>query len=292
MLARPPHPFPARPLTAHKGTCGHVLVVAGSRGMSGAAFLAGKAALRAGAGLVTIACPESVNAVLEVKTTCVMTHPLAETAAGTLSEGALEPLRALVADKQAVALGPGLSQHPETIALVRALLAEWGEGPPVVVDADGLNAFAGQPSGLAALGERGVLTPHPGELRRLAGCDREALEQERAATLRSFVEGVPVVTLLKGRRTRVQAPGPDGPAYENQTGNPGMATAGAGDVLTGVIAALLAQGVAPFPAACLGAYVHGHAGDIAARRLGWAALIATDVLDALAEAIRPLEELT
>lgn len=267
-----------------------MLVVAGSRGMSGAAFLTGKGALRSGVGLVTVACPAGVNAVLEVKTTCVMTRPLPETAGGALGAAALEPLRALIAGKSAVALGPGLSQQPETQELIRALVAEWpADGPPLVIDADGLNAFAGRAEELVALGGRAVLTPHPGEFRRLAGCSPDALADDRLAAASAFVAAHPVATLLKGHRTLVVAPG-DRPPYENATGNPGMATAGSGDVLTGVVAALLAQGLPPFEAACLGAYLHGHAGDIAARTRGWAGLIATDVLEALPVAIRPLEE--
>ncbi len=297
MLIGAPTPFPRRPLDAHKGTCGHVVVVAGGRGMSGAAFLCGKAALRAGAGLVTIACPESANAVLEVKTTCVMTRPVPETPAGTLGRAALEPLRDFVAGKSAVALGPGLGRHPETVEVVQALLEEWpADGPPLVVDADGLNAFEGRADRLSVLGGRALLTPHPGEFGRLSGSSREALAEDRAAQLIRFVSRVGVATLLKGHETLVVAPGEgaDGEGeprrYVNLTGNPGMATAGTGDVLTGLIAGLLAQGLPPYEAGCLGAYLHGRAGDIAARTRGWAPLIATDLLDALCEAIRVEEE--
>lgn len=279
--------FPARPLDAHKGNVGDVLVVGGSRGMSGAAFLAAKGALRTGAGKVTVACPASVNAVLEVKTTCVMTRPLPESAAGTLARSAEGPLRALLPGRDALAVGPGLSRDPETEALVRALLGELpAESPPVVLDADGLNAFEGKADELQALAGRAVLTPHPGEFRRLAGCSQQDLLAHREEVLRAFVARVGVVTVLKGHRSLVA--GPDA-IHVNETGNPGMATAGSGDVLTGVVAALLAAGLPPYEAAVLGVHLHGLAGDAAARRTGWAPLIATDLLEGLVEVIRGVE---
>lgn len=293
MFAGAPFPFPTRAADSHKGTFGHVLVIAGSPGMSGAAFLAGKSALRTGAGLVTIACPESIHSVLEIKTTCVMTRPLPTTGSGALGRAALEPLRALIGGKAAVALGPGLGRDPETVQLVRDLLADWPEeAPPAVVDADGLNACEGRAEALAALEARGVLTPHPGELRRLCGPDAD-LAGDREGTLARFVARVGVLTLLKGHHTLVEAPageaGGEPRRYRNLTGNPGMASGGTGDVLTGIIAGLLAQGLPPFEAACLGAWLHGRAGDIAARTRGLAPLIATDLLDGLCEAIRAVE---
>jgi NAD(P)H-hydrate epimerase len=258
--------------------------------MSGAAYLAGKAALRAGAGLVTVACPASVERVLEIKTTCVMTRGLPETEAGSLAAAAAEPLRGLRAGRSALAAGPGLSRGEEALGLVRDLVAELGpDDPPLVLDADGLNAFEGRAGELTAAGGRLVLTPHPGEFRRLSGCSREDLAGDRrAATLGAFVEETGVTTLLKGHRTLVASPGVEA-TYVNETGNPGMATAGSGDVLTGVVVGLLAQGLGPHDAACLGAYVHGLAGDAAARRVGWAALIASDLLDGLCEVLPGLE---
>jgi len=283
-----PLPFPCRPLDAHKGSVGTVLVVAGSRGMSGAAFLAGKAALRTGAGLVTVACPQSVNRVLELKTTCVMTLPLPETDSGTLGEDALEPLLEASAGKSAIAVGPGLSRHPQTAELVRRYLAALAleDSPPVVLDADGLNAFEGHVDNLAELELPRVLTPHPGEFLRLEGGDQARLPTARHERVQDFAARAKAVTLLKGHHTLVA--GPEG-IYENQTGNPGMATAGAGDVLTGVIAALLAAGLSPWDAARLGAWLHGRAGDLAARQRGWAPLIASDLLTFLIDAIRDLE---
>jgi NAD(P)H-hydrate epimerase len=267
---------------------GTVLVVAGSAGMSGAAFLAGKAALRAGAGLVTVACPQSVSEILELKTTCVMTRGLPETASGSLSEDALEPLLEASAGKSAIAVGPGLSRHPQTVELVRRYLAALAlEGnPPVVLDADGLNSYVGHVELLSELETPLVLTPHPGEFVRLDGGDKARLTTDRHERLTAFVQHVGAVTLLKGHRTLVG--GAEG-IYENETGNPGMATGGSGDVLTGLIAALLAAGLSPWDAARLGAWLHGRAGDLAARRCGWAPLIATDLLDTLIDAIRDLE---
>jgi len=280
-MPQPPFPFPARPRDAHKGSVGRVLVVAGSRGMAGAACLTAQAALRTGAGLVTLACPEGLLEVVQIKTTCVIAKPLPQAGDG-FARGAEAPLAALFADKEAIAIGPGLGQAPGTLELVRALVAR-DDLPPLVLDADGLNAFAGRAHALGAVAGRAVLTPHPGEFARLD----PGGSGERAPRLRAFVERVGVTTLLKGQRTVVDD---RSQAYENPTGNPGMATAGAGDVLTGVVAALLAAGLTPYEAACLGAWVHGRAGDLAAERLGWAGLTAVDVLEALPQAIAPLED--
>ena len=283
-MSEAPVRFPRRALDAHKGSVGTVLVVAGSRGMAGAAALVAEAALRTGAGLVTVAAPDQAERVIAVKTTCATTRPLPETAAGTLAAAALAPLVELLPTRDALALGPGLSRHPETASLIRDLVAEVGKGgPPAVVDADGLNAFEGRRDLLRPLAGRAVLTPHPGELARLCGCDTAAVAARRGELLRALVEETGAVALVKGPRTLVA--GPDGRLFENDTGNPGMATGGAGDVLTGVIAALLAAGLAPFEAACLGVWLHGRAGDAVARRTGWAPLIATDLLDGLIEVI-------
>jgi hydroxyethylthiazole kinase-like uncharacterized protein yjeF len=290
-------PFPRRARDAHKRSVGTVLVVAGSRGMTGAAYLAGKGALRTGAGLVRIACPESANRVLEVKTVCVMTRPLPETGAGTLAQGALEPLLKLALEYDALAIGPGLGAEPETHELVRELVARVAESDVlaqrgVVLDADALNAFAEHRGALRALAGRCVLTPHWGEFRRLSGCTREALAEDREGVLRGFVEETGVTTLLKGPRTLILSPGEgDGPLrrHVNESGNPGMATGGTGDVLTGVIGALLAAGLGPHDAARLGAHLHGRAGDFAARRVGWAPMSAADVLEGLVEVIRAIE---
>ncbi len=291
----PPVPFPARPRDAHKGSVGRVLVLAGSRGMSGAASLAGEAALRSGAGLVVVASPAATQRAVELKTTCLVTRALPETAGGGLARAALAPLLALLAGQDALALGPGLGQDPETVDLVRGLVDALADAAPdsplarlpVVLDADGLNALADRVERVAALAGRCVLTPHPGEAARL-GVDRDLLARDRRAAHAALVGRVPgVVLLLKGAGTLVGDG--SGPPWTNPTGNPGLATAGAGDVLTGVIAALLAAGLPALDAARLGAWLHGRAGDLAARTTGWAPLLATDVLAALAPAIREVE---
>jgi hydroxyethylthiazole kinase-like uncharacterized protein yjeF len=297
----PPAPFPRRARDAHKGSVGTVLVVAGSRGMSGAAVLTGEAALRSGAGLVTVASPDQTQRAVELKTTCLVTKPLPETATGALARGALDALPGLIEGKGALAVGPGLSRDPETVEVVRALVAWLGRavGPRLVLDADGLNAFEGQADLLRAVAGRAVLTPHPGEFARLVGASPEALNdrssarvaRDRRASLEAFVARTGVTTLLKGAGTLVGRARPGGGVdlWENTTGNPGMATAGSGDVLTGVVAALLAAGLEPWDAARLGAWLHGRAGDLAAREWGWAALTATDLLPALGRAIREVE---
>lgn len=284
-MSEAPFRFPRRAADAHKGSVGTVLVVAGSRGMAGAAALVAEAALRTGAGLVTVAAPDQAERVIAVKTTCATTRPLPETAEGTLAAAALDPLVAMLGTRDALALGPGLSRNAETAALVRDLVAELSRkgGPPAVIDADGLNAFEGRPDLLRSLAGRAVLTPHPGEFARLAGCDTATLAGKRKGLLTELVGKTGVVTLLKGHGTLVA--GPEGQVWENDTGNPGMATGGAGDVLTGVIAALLAAGLGPWEAACLGAWLHGRAGDVVARRTGLAPLIATDLLQGLIEVI-------
>src|SRR5688500_11628015 len=290
MELRPPVPFPVRARDAHKGSVGSVLVVAGSRGMTGAAVLCGEAALRSGAGLVTVASPEGAQRVVELKSTCLVTRPLPETREGTLAQDALPVLLELLESKDAVAIGPGLSRHPETVAVVRGIVRALGDrpgGPRVVLDADGLNAFEGHAEALSALAGRGALTPHPLELTRVSGAPKQDVLTARRETLDAFVERIGVATLLKGAGTLVvdRRPGGGLRAYENPTGNPGMATAGAGDVLTGLVAALLAAGLDPWDALRLGAWLHGRAGDLVARRTGWAPLIATDLLEGLIEAI-------
>lgn len=286
----PPVPFPRRPRDAHKGSVGTVLVVAGSRGMSGAAVLTGEAALRSGAGLVTVASPDHTQRAVELKTTCLVTRPLPETATGALARAALDALPTLLEGKGALAVGPGLSRDPETVEVVRGVVAGLGArgGLPLVLDADGLNAFEGEADLLRAVAGRAVLTPHPGEFARLAGGSSPV---DRRGSLEAFVHRTGVTTLLKGAGTLVGRARPGGGVdlWENSTGNPGMATAGSGDVLTGVIAALLAAGLDPWDAARLGAWLHGRAGDLAAREWGWAALTATDLLPALGRAIREVE---
>lgn len=274
--------LPQRPTDSHKGTYGRVFVVAASTGMTGAAALTSRGALRVGAGLVTLGAPKSLNAVLETKLTEVMTLPLPETADGALAlEAKSQITEAVVRTKSVLAVGPGLSQHPETVALVHGLIRE--NDTPTVIDADGINALSKSKTVLSSLSPRTVLTPHPGEMARLIGGTVEALERDRVGIAQQFARAHKITLVLKGAPT-VVARG-DGAVWINSTGNAGMATGGMGDVLTGLIAGLMAQKVSPFDAAVLGVYLHGLAGDIVAESIGMHGLMAGDVLDSVPQAI-------
>ncbi|RDV83254.1 NAD(P)H-hydrate dehydratase [Ammonifex thiophilus] len=269
--------LPSRPPTAHKGNFGHVLVVGGSRGMIGAACLTAAAAMRAGAGLVTLAVPRSWQEIAAAKLTEVMTLGLPETPEGQLSCAAWESLKPLLPRFTVCALGPGLGRHPETVELVKRMVAEIDL--PLVLDADGINAFAGEAHLLKRRSSPLILTPHPGEMARLLGVKAAELADKRVEVAERAAREWEAVVVLKGARTVVAAP--DGYTGINSTGNPGMATGGTGDVLTGVIAALWAQGLDPFRAAAAGVYLHGLAGDLAAEEKGEAGLVAGDLLEKL-----------
>jgi NAD(P)H-hydrate epimerase len=275
--------LPERKPDTHKGNYGRVLVIAGSPGMTGAAYLAGKAALRSGSGLVTVACPESLNHILEVKLTCVMTFPAAETPEHSFAVAALNALLERAADCDAVALGPGVSQVPETRELVCALVERIEK--PLVIDADGLNNLAGSTALLKQRKAPTVLTPHPGEMGRLAGLKIAEVQKAREGVAASFAAGHGVTVALKGHKTVVT----DGEkVYVNETGNPGMASGGTGDVLTGMVVSFLGRGFGGFEAAQLAVYLHGAAGDIAAGELGQEPLTATDLLNSLPYAFMKL----
>jgi len=272
-----PEALPSRPADGHKGQMGRVLIVGGSRGMIGAPALAANAALRAGAGLVTVAAPAPVQLHVATLCPCATSVPLACAEDGRLAVGAAGEMLARADEADVLAVGCGLGTGTPQQMLVRAAL---GQSRPLVLDADGLNALADIPDWLALAGGPRVLTPHPGEMARLLGrsvadvqADREQLAVEAARNWAAGAAAPPVV-VLKGAGTVVT----DGRrVYVNDTGNPGMATGGSGDVLTGVIAALIGQKLAPFEAACLGVRVHGAAGDAAAAELGQVSLIATDI---------------
>jgi NAD(P)H-hydrate epimerase len=278
--------FPVRDPAGHKGTYGHVLVVAGSAGKTGAAAMTAEAALRTGAGLVTLAVPGSVQDVLAAKLTEVMTEALPETEARTIGWESCDRLRQLAAGKSAVALGPGLGTHPATAKLVRELLATLAL--PVVADADALSALAGQARALRGAPGPRVLTPHPGEMARLLGVDRDVVLAERLQIVPRTARELEATVVLKTARTLIADA--SGPAWIVPTGNPGMATGGTGDVLTGIVAGLLSRGVEPTLAACAAAYVHGLAGDLAAARLGPEAMLAGDLLRHLPDAIRAVKD--
>ncbi len=267
--------LPGRPREGHKGTFGHVLVVAGSEGKSGAAMLTSRAALRAGAGLTTLACPESVLRSGEDKPAEIMTLPLPETPEHTIAARALDILFAAAKHATVVAIGPGLSTHPETLSVIRELVARLSL--PMVIDADGLNALADHLESLKRPHAPMALTPHPGEMGRLTRLGSREVQRRRIDLAMEFARSHQVVVALKGARTVTASP--DGKATLNPTGNSGMATAGAGDALTGVIAALMAQGLAPAEAARLGVYVHGSAGDLVAGERGERGMLAGDLID-------------
>jgi NAD(P)H-hydrate epimerase len=279
--------LPARDPRAHKGSVGRVLVVGGSVGLTGAVALAARAALRSGAGYVQAAVPKSLNDLLEVKLTEEMTLPMPETTERTLAMAALEPLLARMAATDVVALGSGLSRHREASELARRVAAE--SDRPMVIDADGLNAFERHAEALGNAPAARVLTPHLGEMERLTGVPAAELEARRIDAAREWAQRWRLTVVLKGAPTVTAAS--DGRAAVNPTGNPGMATAGTGDVLTGIIAALLAQGLAPFDAARLGVYVHGMAGDLVAAERGQAGMVAGDLVEQVPLALLGLARL-
>jgi hydroxyethylthiazole kinase-like uncharacterized protein yjeF len=277
--------FPRREGAAHKGRFGHVLVVAGSVGKTGAAILTSQGALRSGAGLVTVATPVSCLVPVAAGRPEIMTEPVPETPSGGLSDEGLDRLLSLAGERDATVLGPGLGQDPATRTLVRELVRRCPG--PLVVDADGLNALApdlGGASGDAALGRTAptVLTPHPGEMSRLVGRPVPQIQGRRVPEALELARRSGAVVVLKGQRTVVGDP--EGRAAVNPTGNPGMASGGTGDVLAGIIGALLARHDA-WTAATAGVYVHGRAGDLAGEACGEEGLAAGDLVEAVPRAI-------
>ena len=277
--------LPPRRRESHKGDFGHLLIVAGSVGKTGAAALAGRAAMRAGAGLVTIAAPRSQQPIVATLVAECMTEPLPETAAQTVGLAAKERLATLAAARGAVALGPGLGLDAETQALVRDLVR--GVPAPMVIDADALTALAGHLESLARAAGPRCLTPHPGEMARMLGLSVGAVQADRIETARRFAGTHGAHVVLKGALSVISAPA--GPTFLNPTGNPGMASGGTGDVLTGMVGALLARGQEPLGALCAATYLHGLAGDLAAREKGEEGLIAGDVVEAIPAAIRAVQ---
>lgn len=260
---------------AHKGNFGHLLIIAGSPGKTGAAVLASEGALRTGAGLVTIAVPESLNHIFEVKTTEAMTIPVRDNGNGIFVEESLSSLEKALDGKDAVALGPGIGTDKSTIAFVKKVLQVISV--PCVIDADGLNCLANYPELLKKISVPIILTPHPGEMARLSGLKVEQIKNNRINSALDFASKFNCILLLKGALTVVANKG-NGWTI-NPTGNPGMGTGGMGDVLTGVIGSLLAQGIEPYDSARLGAYVHGWAGDELAVEYGPFGFKATELAD-------------
>ncbi|MBI3318402.1 MAG: NAD(P)H-hydrate dehydratase [Candidatus Omnitrophica bacterium] len=268
-----------RPNT-YKGDYGHLLVVAGSIGFTGAPVLCALGALRSGAGLVSLSVPESIYFIVASQLREVMTHPFPETPKGSFSLSALAVLRPLLERADVLAVGPGLSRELSTGRFVQELLLKTRQ--PVVLDADGVAAFSGSASSRRKLRKargRLVLTPHPGEMSRLLGVSVGKVQRGRREVALSVAKELGAVVVLKGHRTVVASP--KGQVYLNSTGNPGMASGGVGDALTGMIAALIGQGLDPFSAARAGVYLHGLAGDLAAKKVGEVSMTAGDLLDSV-----------
>ncbi|MGE4093809.1 MAG: NAD(P)H-hydrate dehydratase [Candidatus Binatia bacterium] len=278
--------IPERQLTSHKGDFGHLLVLAGARGKSGAALLSGEAALRTGTGLVTLAGPASLNSIFSSVLIEAMTIPMPEREDGSLAleEGALtEALRG----KSAVAFGPGVGVSTDTIGITRWLLLN--STVPLVLDADGLNCLATDLSVLRKARVPVILTPHPGEMARLLNVNNADVQRQRLQLARRFAQEHQCYVVLKGARTVIAGPG--GQAWINPTGNPGMASGGMGDVLTGIISGLRAQGVAAEAACQLGVYLHGYVGDLAAQDQGEAGILARDLTERLPAGLRTLRQM-
>jgi ADP-dependent NAD(P)H-hydrate dehydratase / NAD(P)H-hydrate epimerase len=281
--------LPPREPDSHKGDYGRVLVLGGSTGLTGAPVMTCESALACGAGLVTAGVPASLNPIFETKLTEAMSHPLADSGRGALIEEALEEIAGLLEKSvDVLALGPGLGRDESTQRLVRALAVRIAV--PTVIDADGLNAFAGEPDALRGINGPVVITPHPGEMSRLCGLSVARVKAAPIEVAREFASRYGLVVLLKGSPTVIAQP--DGLTVLNPTGGPALAKGGSGDVLTGVIAALLAQGLDTFTAAFCGAYLHGLSGDIAARKLGEYSVVATDLISTLPIAIGEVRGLT
>ena len=278
--------LPERPYNAHKGVAGRVFILAGSVGLTGAATLSAYGALRAGAGLVSVGCPESLNDILEVKLTEAMTVPLPEVRKKRcLSLRALGEVRSFAAGMNAVAFGPGIGTYHETRELLRRFLGTY-EGR-VVIDADGLNCFAGEADRIKQSSADVIITPHAGELSRLIGTPIPELFTDPAQAAINAAELTGAVVVFKGAPSCVASP--DGKVWINPTGNQALATGGTGDILTGVIAGLVGQGLPAFDAALLGAYIHGRAGEYASHEQGIRGVIAGDVLDMIPAALSELE---
>jgi NAD(P)H-hydrate epimerase len=280
-LIEPAHFTPLLPFERqdiHKGDRGHLLILSGSTGKTGAASLTALGALRAGVGLVTLGIPASLNAVLENKLTEPMTFPLSETADGSLSLKAEKDIIKLMEGKTALALGPGLSTHKETTQLVRQIVSRCPL--PMVIDADGLNALSEDPGVLSKCKRKAILTPHPGEMARLTGIETADVQADRLGTATRFAKKHGCFLVLKGARTLITEP--DGQTYVNPTGNPALAGGGSGDVLTGMIGGLVARGWPMAKSAIGGVYLHGMAADLLAEDM-CPGILAGELLDVIPE---------
>jgi NAD(P)H-hydrate epimerase len=270
----------------HKGKTGHLLVVSGSPGKTGAAAMTAMSAVRAGAGLVTLGVPKNLNPILETQVVEAMTWPLPETSDGVLDETSFDQIMSLLSDKQCLAVGPGIGQSEETKNLVHRLV----QACPVtiVMDADGLNTLAGNVQILKTCDAPVILTPHPGEMARLINSTARKVQEDRINCARDFAVRYNVHLVLKGARTVIAHP--DGRVFINPTGNSGMASGGMGDVLTGVIAGFVVQGYSPEAAAHMGVYLHGAAADVLADSIAPFGYLATEVMNTIPSQIKALEK--
>lgn len=276
----------ARNVDAHKGTYGHVAIIAGSVGMTGAATLAAQGALRIGTGLVTVAVPESLNDIMEVKLTEAMTIPVPEGNARAFGMASLEKVLEIIEKRDAAVIGPGFGRDEDTVEFTLKLICKLTK--PAIIDADALYAISRDLSVLKKCKSRLVITPHPGEMAMLLGTSVADVQSNRLEVARSFAKEHGVTVVLKGAGTVIADP--DGMAYINTTGTPGMATGGTGDVLSGMIGGLLAQEKNPDNAAKAAVYLHGLAGEIATRKFGEAAMIASDLADCIGDAIQEVKQ--
>jgi hydroxyethylthiazole kinase-like uncharacterized protein yjeF len=274
--------FGPREAGAHKGNFGHLMIVSGSPGKAGAAIMSARSALRTGVGLVSVATPNNLVPIIQSQIVEAMCVPSAESIEGTLGAGSEVELLKAAVGMSACAIGPGLSTHHETVQVVKNLIQRMTI--PLVIDADGLNALAGSIDILKRAKAPIILTPHPGEMGRLLGISSADVQKNRIGIASGFSEKYKVILVLKGAGTVIACP--DGRLFINSTGNPGMATGGTGDALTGMIGSLLAQGYPAAQAACLGVYLHGLAGDLAAQEKGEMGMIAGDLIEKIPEAIK------
>ncbi|MCF6249031.1 MAG: NAD(P)H-hydrate dehydratase [Desulfobacula sp.] len=277
--------FPSRSFDSHKGSYGHLAIIAGSPGKTGAAALCANAAARSGTGLITLGIPESLNERLEPQVTEPMTRPLKEDGNGLLTETCMDQINTMLDGKQALALGPGIGTHDRTKKLVHALIEK--SQIPLIIDADGLNCLADNSKVLKKKKAPAILTPHPGEMARLCRTSTAKVQADRIGTAISFAKNHDVILVLKGAQTIIALP--DGTCSICPTGNPGMASGGMGDVLTGMIAGFCAQGFSPKDAARAGVYIHGLCADRLAKKLskkmGAFGYLATDVMNDIPFAI-------
>jgi NAD(P)H-hydrate epimerase len=275
-----------RKLNSHKGDFGHIFILAGSYRFSGAGLLCAESALRSGAGLVTLAVPEKIiNAIIKIKPKEIMLLPLNQTEEGFFSFKSYKKIKDFLKKIDILVIGPGLGQHNSTQKLIRKIIM--GIDKPLVLDADGINALVGHLKILSAIRytlSARILTPHPGEMARLLGKSVEEIQRNRKNIAKSFSKSYNCILVLKGYKTVVAEPA--GKIYINNTGNPGMATAGSGDVLTGIIASFLGQGLDAFSAVKYAVYLHGLAGDLAAKEKTQLGMIASDIIEKIPEAIK------